>query len=53
MNTPWKIIAEMASNDSRLVKESIVTREATAKNNEFFKGLNLCQKLEKQATITE
>ena len=39
MNTPWDIIKELELDNSRLVKESIITREAENKNNEFFSGV--------------
>jgi len=35
------IIKEISANDSRLAKEAIVLREATASNAEFFEGLRL------------
>ena len=38
---PWNIIAELESDNSRLVKESIVAREAQANNTEFFQGCRL------------
>ena len=38
---PWNIIAELESDNSRLVKESIVAREAQANNTEFFEGAKL------------
>ena len=38
---PWNIIAELESDNSRLVKEAIVAREAKANNTEFFKGTKL------------
>ena len=41
MNTPWEIIAELESDNSRLFKESVVAREALAKNTEFFAGVSL------------
>jgi hypothetical protein len=41
MNKPWDVIAELEADNSRLVKESIVAREAAAGNDEFFQG---CQK---------
>lgn len=39
MNLPWHIIAELESNNSRLVKETIIRRESDAKNTEFFRGV--------------
>ena len=41
MNQPWTIIKEIEADNSRLAKEAIVLREATASNNEFFEGLRL------------
>ncbi|MCX7593131.1 MAG: hypothetical protein N2235_05115 [Fischerella sp.] len=41
MNTPWSVIRELESNNSRLAKESIVRREAAAGNREFFEGCRL------------
>ena len=38
MLKPWKVIAELESDNSRLFKESIVRREAEAGNAEFFRG---------------
>lgn len=35
------ILAELASDDSRLVKESIILREATSGNDAFFHGLRM------------
>ena len=39
MNKPWKVLAEIASNNSKLHKESVINREAKAKNIEFLAGL--------------
>lgn len=39
MNTPWQIIAELETDNSRLFKESIILREAVANNVEFFRGV--------------
>ena len=39
MNRPWDIIAELEADNSRLVKEAIVRREAEAGNDEFFRGV--------------
>ena len=38
MKTPWDVIAELESDNSRLVKESIVLQEAVSGNTEFFRG---------------
>jgi DNA ligase-1 len=42
MRKPWEVIAEIESDNSRLVKESIVLKEAQNNNDEFFQGLRLC-----------
>jgi len=39
MNKPWDVIIELESDNSRLFKEAVVKREATAGNDEFFRGL--------------
>jgi DNA ligase-1 len=41
MNNPWNVIQELEADNSRLVKEEIVKREAVAGNNEFFAGCRL------------
>ena len=41
MNSPWDIIKELEADNSRLVKEAIVKREAEAGNDEFFAGCRL------------
>ena len=41
MNNPWNIIQELEADNSRLVKEEIVAREADAGNAEFFAGCRL------------
>jgi len=41
MNNPWDIIQELEADNSRLVKEKIIAREAVAENNEFFAGCKL------------
>lgn len=41
MKKPWEIIAEIESDNSRLHKESVIRREALAKNDVLFAGLNL------------
>lgn len=38
MNQPWEVIAELESDNSRLFKESVVGREASSNNTEFFRG---------------
>jgi len=41
MNNPWNVIQELEADNSRLVKEEIVKREAEAGNDEFFAGCRL------------
>ena len=41
MRTPWEVIKQIESDNSRLVKESIVLAEAKAGNAEFFEGCRL------------
>ena len=41
MNNPWNVIQELEADNSRLVKEEIVVREAKAGNTEFFAGCRL------------
>ena len=38
MLKPWQVVAELESDNSRLFKENVVAREATAGNAEFFRG---------------
>ena len=38
MLKPWEVIADLEEDNSRLVKEAIVIREANNGNDEFFKG---------------
>lgn len=38
---PADIISELASDDSRIAKETILTREMLADNSEFFEGLTM------------
>lgn len=38
MNQPWQVIGLLESDNSRLVKESIIAQEAEANNMEFFRG---------------
>lgn len=48
MNAPWNIIRELESDNSRLVKESIIRRESDAKNTAFFHGV--CAALDSMIT---
>ena len=41
MNNPWDIIVELEADNSRLAKEDIISREASAGNDEFFAGVKL------------
>lgn len=41
MNAPWDVIKELAATNSRLEKEAIILREATAGNTELFNGFKL------------
>jgi len=41
MNTPWKVIADLEADNSRLAKEAIILREAEANNSIFFDGCRL------------
>lgn len=41
MRNSWNVIAEIRADNSRLVKEGIVLREALARNTEFFEGCKL------------
>jgi DNA ligase-1 len=41
MLKPWEVIADLEADNSRLVKESIVAREAAAGNTEFFAGCRM------------
>ena len=41
MNTSWNIVKELESDNSRLFKESVVKRECSALNDEFFHGCRL------------
>jgi DNA ligase-1 len=38
MLKPWEVIAELESDNSRLVKEAVIARESAAGNDEFFRG---------------
>ena len=38
MNKPWEVIAELESDNSRLVKEAIIRRESESGNLELFRG---------------
>lgn len=42
MKKPWEIVKEIQNSKGRLNKEAIILREAQAKNDEFFAGLNYC-----------
>jgi len=41
MNKPWKVIADLEADNSKLAKQAIVTREIKADNKEFFAGVRL------------
>lgn len=41
MNNPWDVVKELEADGSRLVKESIIKREAEAGNDIFFAGCRL------------
>lgn len=41
MLEPWKVIADLESDNSRLAKEAIILREAESGNQIFFEGLKL------------
>jgi DNA ligase-1 len=41
MFKPWQVISEIEKDNSRLAKESLISREAEAGNDELFKGLRL------------
>lgn len=41
MNNPWEVIIELEADNSRLVKEAVIKREAEAGNTEFFAGCRL------------
>jgi len=41
MNKPWDVLAELAATDSKTEKQSIIAREAKAKNEDFFQGVGL------------
>ena len=41
MNSPWNVVKEIESDNSRLAKEAIIAREAEAGNDEFFAGCKL------------
>ena len=38
MLKPWEVVAELEADNSRLVKEAVVKREAEAGNDELFRG---------------
>ena len=41
MLKPWQVIAQLEADNSRLVKESIIAKEAEAGNAEFFEGVRM------------
>ena len=41
MRTPWEVISELESNNSRLAKEAVVLSAANENNSEFFQGARL------------
>jgi DNA ligase 1 len=41
MNTPWSVIEQLESDNSRLFKEEVIAKEAEASNTEFFLGAQL------------
>lgn len=41
MNTPWDIIQQLESDNSRLAKEAVIEREIRAGNGEFMAGLRM------------
>jgi DNA ligase-1 len=41
MRTPWEVIAAIESDNSRLVKEAEILKEAQVGNTEFFEGCRL------------
>ena len=41
MTSPWKIIQELESDNSRLKKEAIIRRESDADNIRFFNGVGM------------
>jgi DNA ligase-1 len=41
MNSPWSVIEQLESDNSRLYKEQVVAQEAAAGNTEFFQGARL------------
>jgi DNA ligase-1 len=41
MRTPWEVIAELESDNSRLAKEAVVLSAANENNSEFFQGCRL------------
>lgn len=41
MKHPWEVIAELEADNSRLIKEAIILKEAQANNVEFFNGTRL------------
>ena len=41
MRTPWEVISELESDNSRLFKEGVIRKEAESNNTEFFEGIRL------------
>ena len=41
MNTPWSVIEQLETDNSRIAKEAIIQKEAEAFNTEFFLGARL------------
>ena len=41
MDSPWKIVAELEADPSRLAKEAIIAAAASQNNHEFFAGARL------------
>ena len=41
MNTPWSVIEQLEADNSRLYKEEVLAKEASAQNTEFFQGARL------------
>lgn len=41
MRTPWEVISELESDNSRLAKEAVILSAANENNSEFFQGARL------------
>jgi DNA ligase-1 len=41
VRTPWEVISELESDNSRLFKEGVIRKEAESNNTEFFEGIRL------------